>query len=167
LAQDSTVPVLQRSLYGHATMTDRLIRALTVIALPVLLGAGLPSCKSMAPSSFFQSLDRDNDRALTLGEWMGYYGTHTHAWERCSGQDFEVADCDGDLQLSWAEYYDYRFAGERCIPSGFIAKTSKPEFDAATGRFVIRRKMRLCELHYAAESVAALQAATGAASCSP
>lgn len=45
---------------------------------------------------FFRQLDLDSDGALTLQEWMAYYGSHTHAWAQCSGRIFQLADCDGD-----------------------------------------------------------------------
>ncbi|MEO1244177.1 MAG: hypothetical protein AAFX56_00720 [Pseudomonadota bacterium] len=94
-------------------------------------------CGPSGPSDFFLSLDADKDKSVDLQEWMAYYGPHDHAWENCSGKDFEEADCNDDLRLSWPEYHVARFTPHRCDDAaGFLTVYRKPELNQATGRYV-------------------------------
>ena len=54
-------------------------------------------------------LDKNHDEKLSFPEWHKYYGSHSHDLISCSRSDFYVADCDSDEQLTWKEYYDFRF----------------------------------------------------------
>jgi hypothetical protein len=64
------------------------------------------------PSSFFQQLDENNDRAVSFSEWTSYYeqrlGWQGHEW------DFRFMDCNDDQRLSWGEYRAWRFRRESC-----------------------------------------------------
>ncbi|MEM8817851.1 MAG: hypothetical protein AAGE85_18715 [Pseudomonadota bacterium] len=82
-------------------------------------------------------MDADNDKSIDLQEWMAYYGPHDHAWKSCSGNDFEEADCNDDLRLSWSEYYVARFTSHRCDDEAdFVTVYRKPALDEASGRYV-------------------------------
>lgn len=81
-------------------------------SLAVALTA-ISGCES-GPSDFFRHMDANGDQHVDLQEWMAYYGPHSHSWQRCSGKDFEPADCDGDQTLSWSEYRSARFDGLYC-----------------------------------------------------
>ena len=99
---------------------------------------GISGCDVFGPSDFFRALDTDRSGSLDLDEWMSYYGPHEHPWERCSGHDFEPADCNGDLELSWAEYHSARFKSDFCgDPQAHLTIYQKPVLDPATGRYVL------------------------------
>ena len=93
---------------GH-TMSLAITRPVTLAVALMAVAA----CDS-GPSDFFRSIDTNNDQHVDLQEWMAYYGPHRHNWQRCSGKDFEPADCDGDQALSWSEYRSARFDGLYC-----------------------------------------------------
>lgn len=91
------------------------------------------------PSDFFRGVDADDNGKLDLQEWMAYYGPHEHPWQRCSGKDFEPADCDGDHALSWEEYHSARFDNSFCGDSAPFAKLiyEKPVTDPNAGEYVL------------------------------
>jgi hypothetical protein len=124
---------------------NRTFTLILVGVAPLLLGVGLPSCEWGPKSSHFQSLDSDSDDQLSLNEWMAYYGPHSHDWERCAGKDFEPADCDGDMHLSWFEYYRYRFRGIYCTAAPGLLKLTKPQIDEVGERYAITQEMQVCD----------------------
>ena len=106
----------------------------------------VPLIKHYKPSSHFRHLDLNVDGQVTLQEWMAYYGPHNHPWSECSGRDFQPADCDGDLRLSWWEYMSARFMKRYCgssrwpfIEWSFIRPMLNPE----TGTYVLLPPVRL------------------------
>lgn len=123
----------------------RKILRVPLLAVPVLLIIFLLYYNAFIPSSHFRSMDSDGDNVLSLNEWMAYYGQHMHDWSECTGRDFEPADCDGDLQLSWHEYYKYRFRSDYCIALPYLTITKKPEYSSEIQGYVISEKMRVCE----------------------
>ncbi len=115
-----------------------------LVSIPFLLGIGPYSCEWGPVSSHFDSLDIDSDRRLSLDEWMAHYGPHTHDWELCWGSHFEPADCDGDLHLTWPEYYRLRFRHEFCGENPGLLLVTRPVFDESSRRFVIEEPMKVC-----------------------
>ena len=121
---------------------NRLVAATTLAAAALLL-AGVGGCER-GPSDFFRSMDRDQDGSVDLKEWMAYYGPHQHDWARCSGRDFEPADCDGDLRLSWSEYHAARFGGRYCDSASLTTVYSKPVLHpGATDYALVAPKCRI------------------------
>jgi len=101
----------------------------------VLLPLVIAAC---GPSDHFKSLDTNNNRAIDLQEWMAYYGPHTHSWDRCSGNDFEPADCDGDQALSWPEYHAARFKSDYCgDDQWYLTRFQKPVLDTSSGQYAL------------------------------
>lgn len=125
----------------------------------LLLAAFLAACGG--PSDFFRGLDTDANGSIGLDEWMAYYAGHEHAWENCSGHDFEPADCDNDLSLSWPEYRSARFDGDYCGDSNaHLTVYQKPVFDSQTQKYVTLPPA--CELAIPADpSVASAPAIAG------
>ena len=106
-----------------------------LILLIVVLAAS--TCSRFRPSDFFRGLDTNGDRSVDLQEWMHYYGPHDHAWENCAGNDFEKADCDGNLVLSWEEYHSARFESDFCGDAeAHLTIYQKPRLDPVSGRYV-------------------------------
>ena len=102
--------------------------------------------KLYKPSDHFRRLDLNTDGYLTLQEWMVYYGPHDHSWAECSGRDFQPADCDGDLRLSWREYHSARFSWRYCDnPRSPFSEWSfkRPVRNPKTGTYVFLPPERL------------------------
>ncbi len=105
--------------------------------ITVLVMLALAGCSRFWPSDYFRSMDTNGDGSLDLQEWMSVYGPHEHSWEKCSGKDFEPADCNGDLMLSWPEYHSARFKSDFCGDAqAHLTVYQKPRLDPATGRYV-------------------------------
>ena len=83
-----------------------------LIILPFIIGPAATGGCSWRKSDFFVMLDKDHNEKLSFPEWHRYYGSHTHDLYACSRSDFYLADCDSDKQLTWREYYDFRFANK-------------------------------------------------------
>lgn len=120
--------------------------ALIYLSLAFLVGIGLGSCEWRPTSSHFKSLDIDADQLISLDEWMAYYGHHNHDWDICWGNHFELADCNRDLQLSWNEYYDFRFRNVYCVADPRLAIMTKPLFDESMMRWVVADPIRICPM---------------------
>ena len=106
------------------------------LAAPVIARLNVRLQQGNEPSTFFTALDRNADAALDLDEWMAEYNNHPHDWMRCAGKDFEPADCDGYLKLTWPEYYSYRFENEWCVPvTPYLTNYQKPAVDPGMGQY--------------------------------
>ncbi len=121
--------------------TGRSVIPFPQLAVSLLLALVAAAC---GPSDHFRSMDANNDRSVDLQEWMAYYGPHEHSWDRCSGRDFEPADCDGDRALSWPEYHAARFKSDYCGDTlWYLMRYQKPKRDANNGRYAILPSCKL------------------------
>lgn len=117
-----------------ATHESRMMPNSFRTAVLCLATSWLIGCQS-EPSTFFRSLDSNQDGFLDLQEWMAYYGPHDHPWENCSGNDFEPADCNEDAMLSWKEYHAYRFRNRYCEGRPIANLYRKPELNSQTEKY--------------------------------
>ena len=120
---------------------------LNVALLMINLYLMLIVWKDYRQSGFFRrSLDLNMDDYVTLEEWMAYYGPQEHPWSEFPGRDFQPADCDGDLRLSWSEYRSARFGQRYCgnrRPPFSEWSFKRPVRNPDTGAYVLVPPTRL------------------------